>query len=335
MITGVCTSFPDLLDFQSRLPSASTLMISANISRYLPNLEPYKRDANIKTRITLLESTPAEWAYQNLGFQIARFNSVFRSEPLPDGRRHYSPVQASTSISARPPSPSRHAFSPSANTFHPKHSSGSYHEAEHDPKASTSRRDGGVTVTYPSRPVAPAHNTSADSNNTTIIGKAPSPVNVPWAQVGGPAGSKTINIGSAKSNPVKKGILYNEHNQRIDEKLPKPDPIAENKLKMRVQQKGKLCNNWHLKGKCANGANCHYNHEPALTDGEKLAFRHRVRTTPCPRGLECPDVNCYLGHQCPLPNCMRSNCFFDELHGIDQTPVMKACTSNCFPYQLL
>jgi hypothetical protein len=49
---------------------------------YLPVLEPYKRD--FASKITLIESTPAEPGFHQLGFEIVQFSNIFRSAKLPE-----------------------------------------------------------------------------------------------------------------------------------------------------------------------------------------------------------------------------------------------------------
>lgn len=49
---------------------------------YLHNLREHAGDPDAKERIVLLETTPAEPGFLNLGFPMIRLNSVFRSEPL-------------------------------------------------------------------------------------------------------------------------------------------------------------------------------------------------------------------------------------------------------------
>lgn len=52
---------------------------------YLLNLEHFKHDAAKSSRITLLETTPAYRGFADLAnFKRARFDDVFKSEPLPD-----------------------------------------------------------------------------------------------------------------------------------------------------------------------------------------------------------------------------------------------------------
>src|SRR4051794_37516960 len=52
---------------------------------YLLNLEHFKHNTAKASRITLLETTPAYRGFAELSnFKRARFDNVFKSEPLPD-----------------------------------------------------------------------------------------------------------------------------------------------------------------------------------------------------------------------------------------------------------
>lgn len=37
---------------------------------------------------------------------------------------------------------------------------------------------------------------------------------------------------------------------------------------------------------------------------------------------------CPLGHMCPTPDCRRNDCFFGEMHGIDEKPRMKVLDND-------
>lgn len=69
---------------------------------------------------------------------------------------------------------------------------------------------------------------------------------------------------------------------------------------------GRLCNNFHLKGRCAF-KKCKYLHflrddttqeERLLTAEEKETLRAMARRSPCKHGTTCSDPHCYAGHRC-------------------------------------
>ncbi|KAL9053549.1 MAG: hypothetical protein Q9162_004716 [Coniocarpon cinnabarinum] len=313
---------------------------------YIPNLNPYRKDPAVTSRLTLLETTPAEWQYRELGFDVTRFPSVFRNTPLPE-HRQVSPPQPTIQPIL---SPSANAFVPNGNVF--------------SPSPAPARLPSPVAS---SKPPTPAPNGTASGLKT-------------YATVGGPTDTRTLDVKAGNVNKKKKVIYYNEEGVRLDpvrsyrryrcphcanhfahfQIIPRADSVQDGKFKSRVAATGKLCNNYHLRGNCYNGSACQYSHDPPISEGERLAFRHRVRTTLCPKGSQCDDFDCYLGHNCPfgdregasqeksyfytlkqnrktvltkaLGKCSKPDtCSFYELHGIDYVPKQKYTEGADFP----
>ncbi|KAL9094470.1 MAG: hypothetical protein Q9165_003320 [Trypethelium subeluteriae] len=81
---------------------------------YLPNLDPYKRDALAAKRITLLQFATVQPGFRELNFPVVRFDSVFRPTGLPD--RPFgvsaSPVHGVASAMERQPSNNSNALIP-------------------------------------------------------------------------------------------------------------------------------------------------------------------------------------------------------------------------------
>lgn len=240
---------------------------------YLNNIEPYKRDETVNSRLTLLQTTPAERGYEALGFPIISIDSVFRSTPLPLIK---PPAPAPASVSA----------SLSAPVF--------------VPQALRSREN-----TDSSTP------TSATPQSTT---------GTTWATVGGNASSTQINIASTKAAPVaKKVILLNGKEQRIDPKLPKADPMVVTRLHQ-IIAKQKVCNSYHITGKCEDGEYCQYGHGERLEAKLQNALRHKARSQPCGYASACRDFVCVFGHHCPRELCNKDDCRFWATHGVDTEP---------------
>ena len=165
-----------------------------------------------------------------------------------------------------------------------------------------------------------------------------------WATVGrNGANSKTINIASKKV-PVRKHILVNVNDERIDAELPRTDPGAEKRFADRLKTKGKLCNNYHLTGNCRcrhlfpistgvkalyktrmlttsvgdAGEYCDYNHGERLSPGEQLVLKHKARSRTCPQREVCRDLDCTFGHHCKFGNsCWLDSCWFAQTHNVD------------------
>ncbi|KAK5125458.1 hypothetical protein LTR85_000567 [Meristemomyces frigidus] len=76
---------------------------------YLPVLEPYRRDAATASRFTLIETTPAEPGFTQLGLSCIRLPQVFRSQNLPSrpAVTVVSPAQTTIPIRAPPGLPAR------------------------------------------------------------------------------------------------------------------------------------------------------------------------------------------------------------------------------------
>jgi hypothetical protein len=65
-------------------------------SGYLLNLEQFKHNETKAAHVTLLETTPALRGFAELShFQRARFESVFKSEPLPETSSTFMPITSS------------------------------------------------------------------------------------------------------------------------------------------------------------------------------------------------------------------------------------------------
>lgn len=71
---------------------------------YLPVLEPYRRDIATASRITLVETTPAEPGFTELGLKRIRLPQVFRSVNLPNRPNGTvsSPFQSTMTVRAPP-----------------------------------------------------------------------------------------------------------------------------------------------------------------------------------------------------------------------------------------
>jgi len=241
---------------------------------YLNILEPYKRDIIVAPRLSLLESTPAEYGYRNLGFEMVSFKNVFRQDPLPANGYLAQPLRAATT-----------PLTPTQN------------------------------IPYQPKPIGPP--------SASVPQPAP-PATSSWATIGGPAPPQTINtIPSSKALTGRKAILLNINDQRLDPKLGKPEPLSMARLNSRIKEQ-KVCNNYHLLGKCSNGNGCGYSHGDRLDAKEQLALRQKARERVCPAGSDCRDVDCFLGHQCPRDDkCIWDTCYFEDLHNLDSTPRMK------------
>ncbi|KAK8086746.1 hypothetical protein PG994_001720 [Apiospora phragmitis] len=61
----------------------------------------------------------------------------------------------------------------------------------------------------------------------------------------------------------------------------------------------KLCNNHYLRGPCAKGDQCCFEHDYKPNGEELKAISHLARLNPCTNGQDCEVENCIYGHHCP------------------------------------
>ncbi|KAK1467184.1 C-x8-C-x5-C-x3-H type zinc finger protein [Colletotrichum melonis] len=265
---------------------------------YLPVLEPYKLDDKVASKFTLIETTPAEEGFKQLKFHRIIFNSVFMSEKLPERVQRQTmgmPSMLPPPVSSAPTATISAAAKPPTGPYHSNSNSANNGAAVEPPRVTSPLSSGSQT---------PASNWST----LTRVSTAPKP----------------IDIFSTKKAPQPKYYLMNADSQRIDEPLPKVDPMVEKRFNARMTETGKkFCNNYHLHGECKNPV-CSYIHGDKLSASEMVLLKQKSRGIPCSLGSECDDVNCTLGHHCRwLKDCNHSYCRFQGYHDISPKPRVK------------
>ncbi|KAF2400273.1 hypothetical protein EJ06DRAFT_423981 [Trichodelitschia bisporula] len=285
---------------------------------YLPTLQPYRHDEATRSRISLLETLRAEEGFKDLNFNMARFPSVFRSEPLSNGAAPRSP-----------PQPAYRTVSAPANRVNGNVNGGPNGKTE----APVLSRAANVATTFnatalPQRSTTPSSTTAESSPALPAATPAHTQPDTTWAVVGkAGATTKTISIAPAPKPPVAKVkvIYYNERWQRLDPVLRSATQNGITVLNARITAKGKVCNEHFLRGMCEG--TCGYSHDGKLSEEELLALRHRARTRSCPQRSSCQRFDCYWGHQCPFQDksggCMNDSCYFLDVHFIDKRPYYK------------
>lgn len=61
----------------------------------------------------------------------------------------------------------------------------------------------------------------------------------------------------------------------------------------------KLCNNHYLRGPCAKGDSCCFEHKYRPNEAERTAIAFLARLNPCTNGQDCDVEDCIYGHHCP------------------------------------
>ncbi|TDZ37070.1 hypothetical protein C8035_v008222 [Colletotrichum spinosum] len=273
---------------------------------YLPVLEPYKLDPKVSSRLTLIETTPAEEGFKRLGFHRIPLKTVFRTEKLPDriyAERAIETLPPPVKIKPLPPPP------PPAPVAQPS--------APRPTTQPATNGDGGALLRSNTSDSQQSLVTTATSSSGT-----PTPTTSTWSFVT-KSTARTIDI-STKKPASRKYYLLNANSERVDEPLARPDPAAEKRFKESSAKYGNFCNSYHIQGVCRNDA-CTYQHGERLKGGELLVLRQKSRGILCNHGSDCTDASCMQGHHCRwLKNCELSGCRFKIFHNVDPKPRLKA-----------
>jgi hypothetical protein len=86
------------------------------------------------------------------------------------------------------------------------------------------------------------------------------------------------------------------------------------KIKRRTSS-NKLCNNHYLRGPCAKGDECCFEHNYRATEEDLKAIAYLTRLNPCLSGQDCELEYCIYGHHCPSTvngTCQQFGCKFSK-----------------------
>jgi hypothetical protein len=112
---------------------------------------------------------------------------------------------------------------------------------------------------------------------------------------------------------VRLKVTWNPGPRGLDE------PITVNaatldKIKRRTST-NKLCNNHYLRGPCAKGDECCFEHNYKATEEDLKAIAYLTRLNPCLNGQDCELEYCIYGHHCPSTVngvCAQFGCRFSK-----------------------
>ncbi|KAK8107529.1 CCCH zinc finger DNA binding protein [Apiospora kogelbergensis] len=117
---------------------------------------------------------------------------------------------------------------------------------------------------------------------------APGPQICEYARWSPDFGHCQVRAGPAPWNPGSRGI--------------DPPLIIDQAVLDRIKKRkdnDKLCNNHYLRGPCAKGDQCCFEHDYKPNGEELKAISHLARLNPCTNGQDCEVENCIYGHHCP------------------------------------
>lgn len=210
-------------------------------------IKQYQYDQATASRITLLETTPAERQYRMVGMPIIRFDSVFKNEPLDSTPK----LQSSTTVPARPKSPVKEV-KPVARA--PTMEAVPIARVATNENLPLARAATVPTPPAPKQPTIVAATTITPPTITSYATKTSKPADVDAD------GFHGVTVASKRPIlPNPKIILLNALDQRIDTKLPNVDSSTKATLETRIATQ-KVCNNFHLLDKCQG--RCPFDHEP-------------------------------------------------------------------------
>lgn len=120
-----------------------------------------------------------------------------------------------------------------------------------------------------------------------------------------PAASPVISVKSAVSAssgkkpvvPAVSKITWSPEPRGLDPPI-KVNVTILDKIKRRTTN-NKLCNNHYLRGPCAKGDECCFEHDYKATDEDLKAIAYLTRLNPCLNGQNCELEYCIYGHHCP------------------------------------
>jgi hypothetical protein len=127
------------------------------------------------------------------------------------------------------------------------------------------------------------------------------------------ATSKPSNV-LPKTRPVDasiqgKIIPVNKNGDRLEIFLEKPSLEAWKAYNLRKEQH-KVCNSYHLSGRCEIGPDCELDHRE-LSPLALTTLQHILKKNPCIVGSACRHPTCYVGHVCQIDDCQGgSSCRF-------------------------
>ncbi|KDN62951.1 hypothetical protein CSUB01_07000 [Colletotrichum sublineola] len=231
---------------------------------YAPFLDEILQDEQIRSKVSILEGVATVRELKNTNVHILDpLPGLFRNQKLIDR----SGDRGAEATHARPLTVVTNHTSPTVSVASPATSS-----------AATPAPSSWAGVTAKASP-PPVITTPLANRN----------INVPTRQASQP---KPPALQSKPQSPA-----WSPGERGLDPPIP-INPTALDNIKKRTGR-DKLCNNHYLRGPCAKGDECCFEHKYKPNADEINAIALLTRLNPCTSGQDCDVENCIYGHHCP------------------------------------
>ncbi|KAL2075873.1 hypothetical protein VTL71DRAFT_816 [Oculimacula yallundae] len=107
----------------------------------------------------------------------------------------------------------------------------------------------------------------------------------------------TISVKTPTPTPSKAKPAWTPNPRGLDPLITVNAAVLD-RIKRRTTN-NKLCNNHYLRGPCAKGDECCFEHQYKATDEDLKAIAYLTRLNPCLNGQDCELEFCIYGHHCP------------------------------------
>jgi hypothetical protein len=246
---------------------------------YAPFLDELLQDEATRRRVTVLEGFPTVRELVATGVNILNLNdALFRNEKLVD--RAFSPAIGPPGITrANMNGTSITGTSITGNSI-----------------AGNSRTGTSITGTSITGASTPATSTVSTPTPAPSYARAIGNASPP-PQITLPLHSRVAS--AARKQPAAKPQPppWNPGARGLDPPIQVSQTALEN-IKRR-KDSNKLCNNHYLRGPCAKGDSCCFEHKYKPSKDELNAIAFLTRLNPCSNGQDCEEPNCIYGHHCP------------------------------------
>ncbi|KAL2759873.1 hypothetical protein ACRALDRAFT_2038636 [Sodiomyces alcalophilus JCM 7366] len=240
-------------------------------SGYAPFLDEILKDDDARNRVTVIEGVPTVRELRNTGVNKIHLDTLFRKDKLADKTADGRPVPRRSSPSSHGPAPATTLSQGSTATTTTTTSAGSVSSS--------------TTMSSPSwAGITALANASPPPHIILPLGHANATVAASQAR----KSAREVGPETSAWNPGPRGL----------DKPIVANPAVVDAIKKR-KDTCRLCNNHYLKGHCAKGNECSFEHKYKASEDDLRALSFLARFNPCGKGQECEVEYCIYGHHCP------------------------------------